>query len=40
VQNYRVFAVHKAGLVSPSTAITSAYNACYAFPENNIPYSA
>lgn len=35
-QNFRVFRIHKTG----STGITSAaQNACYAFPENNIPFA-
>jgi hypothetical protein len=37
-RNYRVFAVHKSGTASPSTA--GIYNACYAFPEDNIPFGA
>ena len=35
-QNYRIFRIHKSG----STVITNGtYNACYAFPENNIPFA-
>jgi len=35
--NFRIFRVHKCGNQAPSSA---AFNACYAFPEFNIPYGS
>lgn len=35
--NFRIFRIHKCGSQNPSTAT---YNACYAFPEFNIPYGS
>lgn len=36
-QNFRVFRIHKTGSTTMGSA---AQNACYAFPENNIPFAA
>jgi hypothetical protein len=35
--NFRIFRIHKCGNASPASA---AFNACYAFPEFNIPYGS
>lgn len=35
--NFRIFRIHKCGSQTPSTAT---FNACYAFPEFNIPYGS